>query len=299
MRLGPKLPVSDQPKGLGPPTQSGRFRPVFLRRILAPGFIVGLALALIVAAVAVLSPILAPYPPTQQHPRDSLQPPGGKYILGTDEFGRDILSRLMAGATNSMRVAVFAAGLSAFSGSLAGMIAGYVGGVTDTVLMRVADLLFAFPALLLALFVVSLLGPSAENTILAIAIVYLPIFMRVTRAPTLVAKTREYVQASEALGASHPRRLIVHILPNIAAPIIVQISLALAWAVLTEASLSYLGLGIRPPQPSWGGMLSDSRKLMEIAPWTAIAPGVAIMISVLSFNLLGDSLRDLLDPALR
>ncbi len=127
---------------------------------------------------------------------------------------------------------------------------------------------------------------------------YVPIFARVARAPALVAKTREYVQAAEALGASHARRLFVHILPNIAAPIIVQISLALAWAVLTEASLSFLGLGIRPPQPSWGGMLSDSRKLMEIAPWLAIAPGLAIMVSVLSFNLLGDGLRDLLDPAL-
>jgi len=206
---------------------------------------------------------------------------------------------LMAGATNSMRVSVVAIALSAVFGSVIGMVAGYFGGLLDALIMRATDILFAFPAILLALFIVSALGPSVINAIIAIAIVYMPIFARVARGPTLLVKTREYVQASEALGATDARRLARHVLPNIAAPIIVQITLALAQATLTEAALSYLGLGILPPEPSWGGMLSDARKLMEIAPWMAIAPGAAIMLAVLGFNLFGDGLRDWLDPQLR
>ncbi|HQV70301.1 MAG TPA: ABC transporter permease [Thermoflexales bacterium] len=270
-----------------------------LRRMRAPGFAVGMALVALIVFVALFSRFITPFPAIEQHPRDSLLPPGGAYLLGTDEFGRDILSRLMAGATNSMRVSVVAIALSAVFGSVIGMVAGYFGGLLDALIMRATDILFAFPAILLALFIVSALGPSVINAIIAIAIVYMPIFARVARGPTLLVKTREYVQASEALGATDARRLARHVLPNIAAPIIVQITLALAQATLTEAALSYLGLGILPPEPSWGGMLSDARKLMEIAPWMAIAPGAAIMLAVLGFNLFGDGLRDWLDPQLR
>ncbi len=219
--------------------------------------------------------------------------------MGTDEFGRDILSRLMAGATNSLRVAVLSVAISCILGTALGMIAGYGGGWLDNIIMRVMDLFFAFPAILLALSIVAALGPGWTNTILAISVVYTPIFARVTRGPVLSTKAIEFVEAARAIGARHPRILLRHILPNVTAPIIVQTSLALSWAMLTEAALSFLGLGTIPPDPSWGSMLSDSRELMELAPWMAISPGLAIMLGVLGFNLLGDGLRDALDPRLR
>lgn len=260
---------------------------------------IGLALVLIYVIVALFAGILAPYSPIEQHAKDRLQEPNANYWLGTDEFGRDILSRLMHGATNSLRIALVSVTIACLIGSAIGMIAGYIGGVFDNAIMRVMDLFFAFPAILLALTIVAALGPGAINTILAIAVVYTPIFARVARAPVLSLKTTEFVQAAQAIGARHPRILLRHILPNTLAPIIVQITLALSWAMLTEAGLSFLGLGTIPPAPSWGSMLSESRKMMEIAPWMAIFPGLAIMFGVLGFNLLGDGLRDALDPRLR
>jgi peptide/nickel transport system permease protein len=260
---------------------------------------IGLALVLIYIIVALFASVLAPYSPIEQHAKDRLQEPNANYWLGTDEFGRDILSRLMHGATNSLRIAIISVAIACLVGSALGMIAGYVGGVFDNAMMRVMDLFFAFPAILLALTIVAALGPGAINTILAIAVVYTPIFARVARAPVLSLKTTEFVQAAQAIGARHPHILLRHILPNALAPIIVQITLALSWAMLTEAGLSFLGLGTIPPAPSWGSMLSESRKMMEIAPWMAIFPGLAIMLGVLGFNLLGDGLRDALDPRLR
>jgi peptide/nickel transport system permease protein len=259
----------------------------------------GLALVLIYLTVALFANFLAPYSPIEQHARDRLQEPNATYWLGTDEFGRDILSRLMYGATNSLRVALLSVAFACLLGSALGMIAAYAGGWPDNAIMRVMDLFFAFPAILLALSIVAALGPGANNTILAIAVVYTPIFARVARGPVLSIKEMDFVEAAKAIGARHPRILLRHILPNTAAPIIVQVSLALSWAMLTEAGLSFLGLGTIPPNPSWGSMLSDSRKLMELAPWMAISPGLAIMLGVLGFNLLGDGLRDALDPRLR
>ena len=264
-----------------------------------PAGVMGLALVSIYVIVAVFAGALAPYPPVEQHTRDRLQAPSGKYLFGTDEFGRDMLSRLMHGATNSLRIAILSVTVATLVGTTMGTVAGYVGGLADNVIMRIMDLFFAFPAILLALFIVAALGPGMNNTILAIAVVYTPIFARVARGPVLALKEVEYVSAARCIGASHPRILMRHILPNTLAPIIVQISLALSWAMLTEAGLSFLGLGTQPPLPSWGGMLSESRKLMEIAPWMAISPGAAIMVGVLGFNLLGDGLRDSLDPRLR
>jgi peptide/nickel transport system permease protein len=175
----------------------------------------------------------------------------------------------------------------------------YAGGLSDNVTMRGIDLLFAFPAILLALFISAVLGPGERNTIIAIAVVYLPIFARVGRAAALDIKDREFVDAARSIGAGHLRIIGRHILPNGTAPIIVQVSLALSWAILTEASLSFLGLGVIPPAPSWGSMLSESRVLMELAPWTVIMPGIAIMVAILGFNLLGDGLRDVMDPKLK
>jgi len=261
--------------------------------------IIGLILVVIFLGVALFANAIAPYSPIDQHPKDRLQPPNAAYWLGTDEFGRDILSRLIYGAKNSLTISVFSVTIACVFGTVLGMLAGYAGGMNDNIIMRVMDLLFAFPAILLALFIVTALGPGAQNTILAIAIVYTPIFARVARAPVLVIKNEEFVLASRALGAGPTRTLARHIFPNITAPILVQVSLALSWVMLTEASLSFLGLGTIPPNPSWGSMLSDSRGLMELAPWTAISPGVAIMLGVLGFSLLGDGLRDMLDPHLR
>lgn len=259
----------------------------------------GLALVLVYVIVALFAGILAPYSPIEQHAQDRLQGPSSTYWLGTDEFGRDQLSRIMHGATNSLRVALLSVAFACLVGSALGMIAGYAGGWLDNGIMRVMDLFFAFPAILLALSIVAALGPGANNTILAIAVVYTPIFARVARGPVLSIKVMEFVEAARSMGAQHPRIVLRHILPNTLAPIIVQVSLALSWAMLTEAGLSFLGLGTIPPAPSWGSMLSGSRKLMEIAPWLAVSPGLAIMLGVLGFNLLGDGLRDALDPRLR
>ena len=264
-----------------------------------PSAQIGLTLVLVYVIVALFASVLTPYSPIEQHARDRLQAPNATYWLGTDEFGRDILSRLMHGATNSLRVAILAVTFACALGTALGMIAGYTGGLFDNVIMRVMDLFFAFPAILLALTIVAALGPGAGNTILAIAVVYTPIFARVARGPVLSLKQMEFVEAARATGDRSPRILLRHILPNAVAPIIVQISLALSWAMLTEAGLSFLGLGTIPPAPSWGSMLSDSRKMMEIAPWMAVFPGLAIMLGVLGFNLLGDGLRDALDPRLK
>ena len=261
--------------------------------------VIGMILVVIYVGVALLANFIVPYDPIDQHPKDSLQAPDATYWLGTDEFGRDILSRLIYGARNSLTVSVFSVATACLFGTTMGMIAGYTGGLIDNIIMRVMDLLFAFPAILLALFIVTALGPGARNTILAISIVYTPIFAHVARGSVLVINNEEFVLAARALGARHPRILMRHILPNITAPILVQISLALSWVMLTEAGLNFLGLGTIPPSPSWGSMLSDSRMLMELAPWTAVFPGLALMFGVLGYSLLGDGLRDMFDPRLR
>jgi peptide/nickel transport system permease protein len=264
-----------------------------------PSGAVGLGIILLYLVMAVFAPALAPYSPIEQHAQDRLQPPNRQYFFGTDEFGRDIFSRLVHGATNSLRVALISVTLSFIFGTLAGILSGYAGGWTDTLVMRGADLLFAFPAILLALSIAAALGPGTRNTIIAISVVYLPIFARVARGGALSIKTKEFIEAARSLGAGHERIIFNHLLPNSIAPSIVQLSLAFSWAILTEAALSFLGLGTIPPHPSWGSMLSESRTMMEIAPWMAVFPGLAIMLGVLGFNLLGDGLRDVMDPHLQ
>lgn len=267
-----------------------------LRLIHSWSGLVGLTLVGLYLFAALFAGRLAPYPPVEQHPVDRLQPPNATYLLGTDEFGRDMFSRLIHGATNSLFVAVLSVAVATVAGSTIGAVAAYPGGWIDQVIMRLVDLLFAFPAILLALSIAAALGPGLRNTIIAIAVVYTPIFARVGRAAVLNVKALEFIEAARSIGSSHTRILLGHILPNAVAPLLVQISLALSWAMLTEASLSFLGLGVIPPEPAWGSMLSESRVLMEIAPWLAFAPGFAIMLGVLGFNLLGDGLRDALDP---
>ncbi|HMM27144.1 MAG TPA: ABC transporter permease [Aggregatilineaceae bacterium] len=276
-------------------------QPGFFRRLLkSPSGVVGIVIIAFYLGVALAGAFeLTPHSPLQQNRLDRLQAPSATYRMGTDLYGRDVLSRVIDGATNSLRVALASVLLSGVAGTLLGALSGFAGGLTDHVIMRVMDVFFAFPAILLALLVVVVLGPGLNNTILAIAVVYTPIFARVARGPTLSVREMDYVTAARCLGVSERRILLLHVLPNILAPLIVQISLALSWSLLTEAGLSFLGLGTRPPQASWGVMLSESRALAEIAPWLMLYPGLAIMLGVLGFNLLGDGLRDVLDPRLR
>ena len=261
---------------------------------------IGLLLVFTFVVIAIMGALgITPYPPLEQHVRDRLKPPSAQYIMGTDLFGRDVASRLMAGATNSLRVAVLSVTIATVIGTLLGTASGYLGGHVDNIIMRIMDVFFALPALLMALVIVSGLGPGVGTTVLAIAIVYTPIFARVTRAPVLTVKEMEFVTAARCLGSSDTRIVFSHVLPNTLSPLIVQVSLALSWSLLTEAGLSFLGLGTQPPTPSWGVMLSESRGIAEMAPWLMVFPALAIVLGVLSFNLLGDGLRDVLDPRLR
>ncbi|MET3522411.1 ABC transporter permease [Mesorhizobium abyssinicae] len=259
------------------------------------GFIVGLYLLL--AALGLLG--LTPHDPLAQYRVDRLHAPGAGYWMGTDLFGRDVASRLMMGIGQSFTVAFFSVALATLAGTVLGLAAAWFGRRWDGVLMRIMDVLLAFPAILLALLIVAVAGPGTWTSVLAIGIVYTPIFTRVVRGPALSLRAREFVDAARTFGSSSSYILTRHLLLNLVAPLTVQVTLALAWALLTEASLSFLGLGTQPPAASLGLMLSDSRNLMETAPWLMIFPGIAIMISILGFNLLGDALRDILDPKMQ
>ena len=264
------------------------------RAALAGFLIVGTFL--VVSAAADRLPLASPL---RMVPQDRMAGPSWALPLGADVFGRDLLARLVYGARLSLEVA-FASVLAALAGGSAlGLLAGYAGGRTDQALMRVMDVFFSFPAVLLALGIVAALGPHPANVMLAIAVVYTPIFARVVRGPVLALKEREFVEASRALGAPAVRIVGRHILPNLASVLVVQTSIALSWAILTEASLSFLGLSAQPPTPSWGAMLNEGRQNLELAPHLAVFPGLAIMLAVLGFNLLGDGLRDALDPRKR
>jgi peptide/nickel transport system permease protein len=270
-------------------------------RLLArnPVTVVSVAVLVVVAIVAVGAQWLIPDGVNDIDVPNALQPPSGAHWFGTDELGRDVASRVMVAVQASMRVAVVSVAFAAVVGIALGLLAGYRGGWLDTVLMRVVDVMFAFPVLLLALAVVAILGPGVTTTTLAIGIVYTPIFARVARASTLSVRAEPYVAASKTMGTGAGYILTRHVLPNISGPLIVQTSLSLAFATLSEAALSFLGLGIQPPQPSLGRMIFDSQGFVTLAWWMAVFPGVAIFVIVLAFNLLGDGLRDVLDPKQR
>lgn len=251
---------------------------------------------LLVAAVA--APLLAPRDPFTMHDGAALQAPSADFWLGTDRFGRDQFSRLLYGSRMSFQVGIIAVGVALVCGTTLGVLAGYFRGITDAVLSRCMDVLFAFPEILLALAVMAVLGAGTGNLMLAIGIVYTPIFARIARGAVLEVNTREHVEAARAMGAGHLQILSRHILPNIAAPLLVQTTLSFAFAVLAEAALSFLGLGVEPDAPSWGIMLKEGKDWMLQAWWVAVFPGLAITLAVLNFNLLGDALRDALDPRL-
>jgi len=260
---------------------------------------VGFVLSAIVVIAALGAPLLATHGPREQSIRERFQGPSAQHYLGTDNFGRDVYSRILYGFRTSIAVAFGAVGLAAVLGSAAGLAAAYYGGWIDRALMRSMDVLLAFPIILLAIAVLAVLGPGSVNTALAIGIVYLPIFARLARGPALTVLSWDYVAAARALGASGGRIMTRHVLPNVMAPLLVQLTLSLSTAILVEASLSFLGLGTQPPTPSLGLMLSESRDFMLLSPWTSVFSGAAILVASLGFNLFGDGLRDVVDPALR
>lgn len=270
-------------------------------RLLLERPLLGFALVLVTAQVlaAAAASLVSPYDPLAQDILARLSGPSPTHWLGTDQFGRDVLSRIIHGYRASLAVSVVAVGLALAAGGTLGLVAAYYGGWTDRILMRLMDVLFAFPVLLLAIGVVAVLGSTASSAAIAIAVVYTPIFARVLRGPALVVCGSEYVTGARAIGASDLRILSRHVLPNLASVILVQTSLLLSAAILVEASLSFLGLGTQPPTPSLGLMLSEGRNFLLLAPWSAIFAGVAIVFLAFGFNLLGDALRDTLDPRLR
>jgi len=265
----------------------------------SPAVLPGTVLVLLAVLVALFGPLLAPFDAVAQIAQPLLPPGAPDHLLGTDELGRDELSRLIGGARLSLYVGLLSVAIALALGATAGIVAGFAGGWLDNLLMRIMDVLFSLPAIVLAITITSILGPNLTNAVLAIGVVYAPIFARVARAPTLSVVRLPYIEAARAVGLGPVRIIRRHVLPNIAAPLLVQTTVSLSTAILTEAALSFLGVGTQPPAPSWGLMLSAARQYLLIDPWIALLPGLAIAVLVLGFNLLGDGLRDLLDPRIR
>jgi len=246
--------------------------------------------------VAVVSHFYTPYPPSRQDIAGRLSPPSLSHPLGTDYLGRDTLSRLMVGARHSLSVALFAVLLGAAAGTGIGMIAGWSLGAVDEILMRTIDFIMGFPILLFAILIAAVFGPGMRNSLIAIALANVPVFARLVRGNLLSLREREFVISARACGASTGRILLVHLLPNLISPLLIQATISLGTAILADAGLSYLGLGVQPPQPSWGRMVYEARSFLALDPWLAVYPGLAIALTILGFNLLGDGLRDRLDP---
>ncbi len=260
---------------------------------------VGIGLCVLLVGAALFAPLVAPFDPIVLHIQDRLQNPSLTYLLGTDELGRDVLSRLIFGAQTSLAVGAIALAIAATTGTLLGLLGGYVGGVADSVIMRVLDGLLAFPSIILALAIITALGPGIGNAMLAIGIVTIPNFARIVRASVLSMKQKEFVEAARASGATARYIMLRVLLPNCLSPLLVQASVSFANAILTEAALSFLGLGVQPPTPSWGAMLDTGRKYLDQTGWYSFSAGAAIFLAVLSLNLVGDGLRDALDPRLQ
>ena len=280
-------------------TPASPWRRFWYRSLRSPQGVIGGILVLLFALLAVGGPSIAPYSPTTMTMTKRLSPPNAQFMMGTDDFGRDIESRVLYGAGASFQVGTLSVAVALVVGTLLGLLAGYRGGWLDVILMSAMDVIFAFPAVLLAIAIMAVLQQSLNNVIIAIGIVNLPVFVRVARSAVLAVKGLPYIEAARSIGV--PGLLIAfrHTLPNILAPLIVQASLTIAAAILTEAALSFLGLGNPPPAPSWGNMLATGYQFMETTVWPSVVPGFAIMLAVLGFNLLGDGLRDIIDPTTR
>ena len=267
--------------------------------------VVGLIVITVFFLTAIFAPLISPHDPLETSLYDQIKPPvwyekgTWKNILGTDDLGRDTLSRIIYGARVSLAVAIVSVGLAFVFGTFLGAVSGYYKGAVDSLIMRIMDMILAFPYLLLAIVVVAYLGPSLQNAMMAIGVTYIPRFARIVRGSVLEECEKDYVMAARSIGAGNARIIFLAILPNCMGPLIVQTTLSMASAILDAAALSFLGLGAQPPTPEWGGMIADSRGLILRAPWVMTFPGIAILLAVLGFNLLGDGLRDALDPRLR
>jgi peptide/nickel transport system permease protein len=268
-----------------------------LRLLRSPKGAFGVVVLIVLVVVAIFAPQLAPYPPNEIHVRDQLVPPSREYLFGTDEVGRDVLSRVMFSARPAIGAGLVTVALAALVGALTGLVAGYRAGTFDAVMMRVWDTLLAFPAIFLAIGIVSVLGPGWINAILAIAILNMPVFSRLVRASTLSVRNRDFVTAAHAVGCSDWRIMLRHVLPSCVAPLVVQMAIAAPEAILIEASLSFLGLGSQPPDPSWGNMLGAAQAYLYRSAWYALFPGLAITIVVVGMNFFADGLQDALDPS--
>jgi len=264
----------------------------FLRN---PGTVIGTALAVLLVLVALLAPVLAG-DPLHQSLAERLQAPGAQHILGTDQLGRDVWSRVVWGSRISLRIGFVVVAVALLLGGLVGLSAGMLGGFWDELLMRVTDIFLAFPALILAMAISAALGPSLGNVMIAVAAVSWPNYARLLRAQVLAVRTLDYVEASRSLGAARWRQAFLHVLPNTLTPLLVQASFDIGSAILTAAGLGFIGFGAQPPTPEWGAMVSETRNFINEAPWASSAPAIAILLTVLAFNLLGDGLRDVLDP---
>lgn len=284
-----------------PPLRTGR-RPAgdTVRRLARHrSAIAGGLLFTLIAVIVVLAPALSVYSPIKANQRMPLQSPSAAHLMGTDRFGRDIFARVLWGGRLSLSVGVVSVGIAALSGVTLGLVAGYYGRRVDTVIMRAVDLLLAFPSILLALAIIATLGSSLTNLMIAVGVAGIPDYVRITRGAVLSLREREFVLAARVVGCRDRAIIFRHILPNVMAPVTVLATLGVASAIITGSALSFLGLGIRPPTPEWGNMLAEGREFLQAAWWVAFFPGFAIMLAVLSINLLGDGLRDVLDPRLR
>jgi len=259
----------------------------------------GLAIAMVFLALTVLAPLVAPFDPYEQDLSNALSPPSAVHWFGADQYGRDTLSRILYGTRTALAAIVMADGLALLLGGALGLVAGYAGGRVDALIMRIVDVLLAFPYLLLALIIVAVLGPSLTNSVIAIGIIYTPQYARLMRGQVLSVQAADYVVAARAVGAGRLRVMLRHVLPNSFTPVLVLATLQSGAVMVETAGLSFLGLGAQPPEPSWGNMLNTGRGFMAQAPWLGIVPGLAMFLCVLGFNLLGDGLRDLFDPHLR
>lgn len=260
---------------------------------------IGLAVIILMVLAAVFADVIAPYSYTQQDLKNTFSTPGGIHLCGTDKVGRDIFSRLIYGARESLKIGFLSVLMAAFFGIIMGAVAGYYGGVVDNLLMRLLDIYQSIPSILLTMVLASALGASGRNTIIALGITTIPIYARILRSQFMVCRDQEYVEAAIATNANDFEIIFKHILPNAISPLIVQITMSLGQSILAAATLSFLGLGVQPPSPEWGAMVSDGRNYLRNYPYLALFPGMCIMITVLSFNLLGDGLRDALDPKLK
>ncbi|MFN3688066.1 nickel transporter permease [Salinarimonas sp.] len=296
MSAATTLPATDDAPEL---KIEGPWRRAWRRLRRRPAAMVALAVVLIIVAAALLAPWIAPHDPTRQSWTAVRQAPSLAHWFGTDEVGRDVFSRVIWGARASLAAGVVSVMIALVIGVPLGLLAGYVGGWTDAVLSRLTDAMLAIPFLILAIALAAFLGPNLTNAMIAIGVTATPIFIRLTRGQVLAARAEDYVEAARAVGNPHWRIAVRHVLPNVMPPILVQATLTIAAAVIAEASLSFLGLGQQPPMPSWGSMLNSAQRFLGQAPWMAIYPGIAIFLTVLSFNVLGDGLRDALDPRSR